>query len=86
MFAYDHRLPLTPTLVNQVYTPSITINYPRRLIGNGKEEMTAQTWAERLEHFHDGFDSTEHIIQCVLSFSLSKVCWMGGVLMRVGIC
>jgi hypothetical protein len=65
MFAYDHRLPLIPTLVNQVYTPNITINYPRRLIGNGKEEMTSQTWAERLEHFHDGFDSTEHVIQYV---------------------
>ncbi|PCH01082.1 Hypothetical protein PENO1_044650 [Penicillium occitanis (nom. inval.)] len=67
MFAYDHRLPLIPTLVNQVYTPSITINYPRRLIGNGKEEMTSQTWAERLEHFHDGFDSTEHVIQNLLA-------------------
>jgi hypothetical protein len=63
MFAYDHRLPLTPTLINQVYTPDITINYPKRLIGSGSEEMSSQTWAERLEHFHDEYDTTEHIIQ-----------------------
>jgi hypothetical protein len=63
MFAYDHRLPLTPTLVEQVCTPTITINYPKRLIGNGPEEMSSLTWAERLEHLHDEFDTTEHIIQ-----------------------
>lgn len=63
MFAFDHRLPLTPTLVNQVYTPRITINYPTRLIGTGAEEMSSHVWAERLEHFHDEYDTTEHIIQ-----------------------
>lgn len=63
MFAYDHRLPLTQTLVQQVYTESITINYPRRLIGNGSEEMSSHAWAAKLEHFHDEYDTTEHIIQ-----------------------
>lgn len=78
MFAFDHHLPLTKTLIEQVYTSNITINYPKRLIGSGAEEMTSQIWAERLEHFHNEYDTTEHIIQYVSHPFQSNVV-VGGV-------
>ncbi|KAK6856614.1 hypothetical protein PG995_006801 [Apiospora arundinis] len=64
MFAYDERD--SETLVNFVYTPEVTINYDTSLLGNGSEDMSSTEWAKRLEHLHDRFDTTQHIVHNLL--------------------
>ncbi|KAK6839940.1 hypothetical protein PG987_005806 [Apiospora arundinis] len=64
MFAYDERD--SETLVNAVYTPEVTINYDATLLGNGSEDMSSTEWAKRLEHLHDRFDTTQHIVHNLL--------------------
>ncbi|KAK8098809.1 SnoaL-like domain-containing protein [Apiospora kogelbergensis] len=61
MIAYDEHDSMT--LVNSVYTPQVTINYDASLLGSGAEDMPSTEWAKRLEHLHDRFDTTQHIVQ-----------------------
>ncbi|KAK8074102.1 hypothetical protein PG994_005001 [Apiospora phragmitis] len=65
MFAYDERD--SEALVNSVYAPEVTINYDTSLLGKGAETMPNTEWAKRLEHLHDRFDTTQHIVQCKVS-------------------
>lgn len=61
MLAFDERA--IETLINQVYTPEITLNYDPLLLGGKPEKVPSETWAKRLEHMHDHYDTTQHIIQ-----------------------
>lgn len=63
LIAYDERD--TSTLIHSVYAPEITLNYDARL-GGHPETVPSEQWAKRLEHMHDGYDTTQHIIQNVL--------------------
>ncbi|KAK0671959.1 a85abab4-79ca-4c16-abac-08a1ebe8aeba [Cercophora samala] len=66
MFAFDDAA--TATLINEVYAPIITLSYDKLLLGDEfhQKRMPSEQWAKSLEHMHDRFDTTEHIIQNLL--------------------
>ncbi|KAK4173765.1 a85abab4-79ca-4c16-abac-08a1ebe8aeba [Triangularia setosa] len=66
MFAFDDRA--TSTLIDHVYAPVITLSYDKLLLGDDfhQKKMPSEQWAKSLEHMHDKFDTTEHIIQNLL--------------------
>lgn len=60
MFGFDDRA--TSTLIDLVYTHEILIQYDPLLIDFNKK-VSSEEWAARLEHMHDRFDTTQHIVQ-----------------------
>lgn len=52
----------TSTLIDSVYAPEVCIDYDK-LLGGKPEVISSETWAKRLEHIHDPYDSTQHVIQ-----------------------
>ncbi|KAK7917765.1 hypothetical protein PG985_011373 [Apiospora marii] len=64
MFAFDERD--SEALVKSVYAPEVTINYDATLLGRGAEDMSSREWARRLEHLHDRYDTTQHIVHNLL--------------------
>lgn len=66
MFAFDDAA--TETLINDVYAPVIELSYDKLLLGDEfhQKKISSEEWAKSLEHMHDKFDTTEHIIQNVL--------------------
>ncbi|KAL2145174.1 hypothetical protein VTI28DRAFT_7810 [Corynascus sepedonium] len=63
MYGFDDRA--TSTLIDLVYTHDILIQYDPLLIDFNKK-VSSEEWAARLEHMHDRFDTTQHIVQNLL--------------------
>jgi hypothetical protein len=61
MHSFDTRA--TSTLINSVYTPEVDLDYDKQLLGGSPEVILSEEWAKRLEHIHDPYDSTQHVVQ-----------------------
>lgn len=65
-------IPLTsspwPTSSPTSSAPVIELSYDKLLLGDEfhQKKISSEEWAKSLEHMHDKFDTTEHIIQNVL--------------------
>lgn len=51
------------TLINLVYTSEFYLDYDQKLLSGQSEATSSVAWAKRLEHMHDPYDTTQHIIQ-----------------------
>lgn len=60
MHSFDTRA--TSTLIDSVYAPEVHLDYDQ-LLGGSPEVMSSEVWAKRLEHIHDPYDSTQHVVQ-----------------------
>ncbi|KAH6684275.1 hypothetical protein B0J14DRAFT_555255 [Halenospora varia] len=63
MHCFDTRD--TSTLINSVYAPEVQLDYDP-VLGGSPEVITSETWAKRLEHLHDPWDETQHIVHNIL--------------------
>lgn len=53
-----------PTLINEVYTPSIHLDY-ETVLGSKAETVSSSEWTKRLAEIHEPFDSMQHIVQYI---------------------
>ncbi|KAG9587540.1 hypothetical protein KCU77_g9047, partial [Aureobasidium melanogenum] len=60
MYAFDNKD--SSLLIDQVYTPEIHLDYDNLLLGGKPEVITSKAWADRLEHMHDAYDTTQHTV------------------------
>lgn len=60
MHSFDTRA--TSTLINLVYAPEVHLDYDP-LLGGSPEVVSSEVWAKKLEHIHDPYDSTQHVVQ-----------------------
>ena len=60
MHSFDTRA--TSTLINSVYAPEVHLDYDP-LLGGSPEVVSSEVWAKKLEHIHDPYDSTQHVVQ-----------------------
>lgn len=61
MYAFDNKD--STMLIDQVYAPEIHLDYDTLLLGGKPEVITSKAWADRLEHMHDTYDTTQHTVQ-----------------------
>ncbi|KAG9858932.1 hypothetical protein KCU98_g279, partial [Aureobasidium melanogenum] len=60
MYAFDNNN--SSLLIDQVYTPEIHLDYDTLLLGGKPEIISSKAWADRLEHMHDAYDTTQHTV------------------------
>ena len=60
MHSFDTKA--TSTLINSVYTSEVHLDYDP-FLGGSPEVVSSEVWAKRLEHIHDPYDSTQHVVQ-----------------------
>lgn len=56
----------TTESINSVYTTEIHLDY-EQVLGFSPETISSETWAKRLNHIHEPYDETQHIIQLSLA-------------------
>lgn len=61
MYAFDNKD--SSMVINQVYTSEFFLDYDTLLLGGKPEIITSKAWADRLEHMHDAYDTTQHTVQ-----------------------
>ncbi len=60
MHGFDMRA--TSTLIDSVFAPEVQLDYDP-FLGGSPEVLSNEAWAKRLEHMHDEYESTQHIVQ-----------------------
>ncbi|KAG9518833.1 hypothetical protein KCU93_g8323, partial [Aureobasidium melanogenum] len=60
MYAFENKD--SSLLIDSVYTPEIYLDYDTLLLGGKPEVITSKAWADRLEHMHDAYDTTQHTV------------------------
>ena len=60
MHSFDTKA--TSTLIDLVYAPEVHLDYDP-LLGGKPEVVSSEEWAKKLEHIHDPYDSTQHVVQ-----------------------